>query len=157
MGKLVDNGFRNYSPGNHSALLSVATLLGMVYIIDVLLLRVYIKRRVFGWDDYLIIASSVCIPHKIRWDGHSILDRCIDSIHYCLYHPQGWTGQSVCKCAKREARGKGISFSNFPRTWNNVCSGSSFDICRPSPVVDILQHRETLGPCHTITEPLPVA
>jgi hypothetical protein len=55
----VGNRFIHYSSDNHSAPLWIAALLGTVYVISVLLLRAYIKRRVFGWDDYLITASSV--------------------------------------------------------------------------------------------------
>jgi hypothetical protein len=51
--------FARYTPDDHSASLWVAALLGMVYTVCVLMLRAYIKRRVFGWDDYLVTASSV--------------------------------------------------------------------------------------------------
>lgn len=53
------NRFAFETPDNHSASVWVATLLCMIYIIGTLLLRVYIKRHVFSWDDYLLTASSV--------------------------------------------------------------------------------------------------
>jgi hypothetical protein len=51
--------FARYTPDDHSASLWVTALLGTVYTIGVLILRAYIKWRVFGWDDYLVTASSV--------------------------------------------------------------------------------------------------
>jgi hypothetical protein len=63
------NRFAHYSKDDHSATLWIATLLGMVYIVGILLLRIYIKRRVFGWDDYLIAASSVSTLAMIKKVG----------------------------------------------------------------------------------------
>jgi hypothetical protein len=54
------NRFAHYSSENHSAPLWIAALLGLIYMVGVLMIRAFIKRRVFGWDDYLITASSVC-------------------------------------------------------------------------------------------------
>jgi hypothetical protein len=56
------NRFAHYSSEDHGAPLWVAALLGMVYSLGVLLIRLYIKRRVFGWDDGLITASTVSTP-----------------------------------------------------------------------------------------------
>jgi hypothetical protein len=58
------NRLSHYSPEDHSAPLWIASLLGMIYLIGVLLIRVYVKRRVMGWDDYLLIASSVSFLHR---------------------------------------------------------------------------------------------
>ncbi|KAH7064015.1 hypothetical protein BKA63DRAFT_176967 [Paraphoma chrysanthemicola] len=55
----VGNRFAHYSSKNHSAPIWVAAILGLIDTLGVLLLRAYIKRHVFGWDDYLITASTV--------------------------------------------------------------------------------------------------
>ncbi|KAF2850850.1 hypothetical protein T440DRAFT_554651 [Plenodomus tracheiphilus IPT5] len=55
----VGNRFAHQGPDNHSGPLWIAAILGMIYMVAVLILRLYIKRRVLGYNDYLIIASSV--------------------------------------------------------------------------------------------------
>ena len=55
----VGNRFAHYSPEDHSATLWIAAALGLTYVLFVVLIRIYIKWRVFGWDDGLIVASTV--------------------------------------------------------------------------------------------------
>lgn len=72
----VGNRFAFNGPDDHTGPLWIAALLGIIYTAGVLTLRIYIKRRVLGWDDYLIIASSVsistlflalCLLTNLRW------------------------------------------------------------------------------------------
>ncbi|KAF2441589.1 hypothetical protein P171DRAFT_446447 [Karstenula rhodostoma CBS 690.94] len=53
------NRFAPYGPENHSAPLWITSILGLIYAIGVLLVRLFIKRRVFGWDDSLIVAGTL--------------------------------------------------------------------------------------------------
>ncbi|KAL1612384.1 hypothetical protein SLS60_000610 [Paraconiothyrium brasiliense] len=55
----VGNRFAPYGPENHSAPLWIVSLLGLIYAVGVLMIRVFIKRRVFGWDDSLIVAGTL--------------------------------------------------------------------------------------------------
>ena len=55
----VGNRFAHYSPRNHSATVWIATALALTYVVGVLIIRVHIKRKVFGWDDSLIFISTV--------------------------------------------------------------------------------------------------
>lgn len=55
----VGNRFAHYSPEDHSATLWIAAALGLTYVLFVVLIRIYIKWRVFGWDDGLIVASTI--------------------------------------------------------------------------------------------------
>lgn len=55
----VGNRFAPYGPENHSAPLWITSLLGLIYAVGVLCVRLFIKRRVFGWDDSLIAAGTV--------------------------------------------------------------------------------------------------
>ncbi|KAF2133572.1 hypothetical protein P153DRAFT_393382 [Dothidotthia symphoricarpi CBS 119687] len=52
------NRFANYSSHDHSAPLWIAALLGLIYVVGMLMIRVFIKWHVFGWDDCLIVAST---------------------------------------------------------------------------------------------------
>ncbi|KAF2625636.1 hypothetical protein BU25DRAFT_388559 [Macroventuria anomochaeta] len=54
----VGNRFAHYSPENHSATVWIAAALALTYVVGVLLIRVFIKWRVFGWDDSLIVIST---------------------------------------------------------------------------------------------------
>jgi hypothetical protein len=56
----VGNRFAHYSPDNHSATVWIAAALTLTYGVGVLLVRIFIKWRVFGWDDGLIVVSTVC-------------------------------------------------------------------------------------------------
>lgn len=53
------NRFAPYGPENHSAPLWITSILGLIYAIGVLSIRLFIKRRVFGWDDSMIVAGTV--------------------------------------------------------------------------------------------------
>jgi hypothetical protein len=53
------NRFAHYSPEDHSAPLWIAAALNMTYVLGLLFVRVFFKWRVFGWDDVLIILSTV--------------------------------------------------------------------------------------------------
>ncbi|KAF9738730.1 hypothetical protein PMIN06_011150 [Paraphaeosphaeria minitans] len=55
----VGNRFAPYGPENHSAPLWIVSILGLIYAIGVLSIRLFIKRRVFGWDDSLIVAGTL--------------------------------------------------------------------------------------------------
>jgi len=55
----VGNRFAYNSPEDHTGPLWIAALLGIVYVISALIVRVYVKRRILDWDDYLVMASSV--------------------------------------------------------------------------------------------------
>jgi hypothetical protein len=55
----VGNRLVHYSSQDHRAPLWIAALLALVYSIGILLVRIYIKRRVFGLDDYAISTSTV--------------------------------------------------------------------------------------------------
>lgn len=55
----IGNRFAPYSDINHSATLWIASLLGLIYAFGTLFIRLFIKFKVLGVDDYLIIASSV--------------------------------------------------------------------------------------------------
>lgn len=57
----VGNRFAPYGPENHSAPLWICSILGLIYAFGVLLIRIFIKRRVFGWDDSLIVAATVSL------------------------------------------------------------------------------------------------
>ena len=63
------NRFAPYTDTNHSATLWIACILGMIYAFGTLFIRLFIKFKVLGPDDYLIIASSVSEHWK---DGHNI-------------------------------------------------------------------------------------
>ncbi|KAJ4294248.1 hypothetical protein N0V90_007938 [Kalmusia sp. IMI 367209] len=52
------NRFAPYTTENHSAPLWIVSILGLIYAVGVLMIRVFIKRRVFGWDDSLIVAGT---------------------------------------------------------------------------------------------------
>ncbi|ORY09607.1 hypothetical protein BCR34DRAFT_589210 [Clohesyomyces aquaticus] len=52
------NRFAPYTDENHSATLWIASLLGLIYVVGVLVVRLFIKRRVFGFDDAFIIGST---------------------------------------------------------------------------------------------------
>lgn len=56
----VGNRFAHYSSQDHSATLWIAAALALTYVAFVVLIRIFIKWRVFGWDDGLIVASTVC-------------------------------------------------------------------------------------------------
>ena len=60
----VGNRFAHYSSENHSATVWIAAALALTYVVGVLLIRVFIKWRVFGWDDGLIVVSTVCFSYK---------------------------------------------------------------------------------------------
>lgn len=53
------NRFAPYTADNHSATLWIASLLGLIYVVGVLLIRLFIKIKVLGADDWLIAASTV--------------------------------------------------------------------------------------------------
>ncbi|KAF2121707.1 hypothetical protein BDV96DRAFT_218452 [Lophiotrema nucula] len=55
----VGNRFAPFTPDNHSAPLWIASLLGLIYVIGVLLIRLFIKVKVLGLDDWFIVASSL--------------------------------------------------------------------------------------------------
>ncbi|KAF2261346.1 hypothetical protein CC78DRAFT_521904 [Lojkania enalia] len=55
----VGNRFAPYTPNNHSAVLWIVALLGLVYVVGVLLIRVWIKIKVLGFDDWFIAISTV--------------------------------------------------------------------------------------------------
>jgi hypothetical protein len=55
----VGNRFAHYSPEDHSAPLWIAAALSLIYVLGMLLVRTYLKWKVFGWDDILIILSTV--------------------------------------------------------------------------------------------------
>lgn len=55
----VGNRFSPYGPQNHSAPLWITSILGLIYSLGVLLIRIFIKRRVFGWDDSLIVTATL--------------------------------------------------------------------------------------------------
>jgi hypothetical protein len=55
----VGNRLVHCSSQDHRAPLWIAVLLALVYSIGILLVRIYIKRRVFGLDDYAISTSTV--------------------------------------------------------------------------------------------------
>ena len=70
MDTTVGNRFAPYGPENHSAPLWITSILGLIYAFGVLLIRVFIKRRVFGWDDSLIVAATVSLielPYPQAW------------------------------------------------------------------------------------------
>ncbi|KAL6705998.1 hypothetical protein ACN47E_006100 [Coniothyrium glycines] len=51
--------FAYNSATDHRGPIWIATLLCMTYTLGSLLLRIYIKRHIFSWDDYLLTASSI--------------------------------------------------------------------------------------------------
>ncbi|KAF1975933.1 hypothetical protein BU23DRAFT_456954 [Bimuria novae-zelandiae CBS 107.79] len=55
----VGNRFSPYGPENHSAPLWITSILGLIYAVGVLVIRIFIKRRVFGWDDTLVVAATL--------------------------------------------------------------------------------------------------
>ncbi|KAF2203202.1 hypothetical protein GQ43DRAFT_279254 [Delitschia confertaspora ATCC 74209] len=55
----VGNRFAPYNDSNHSATLWIASLLGLIYAFGTLFIRIFVKIKVLGIDDYLIIASSL--------------------------------------------------------------------------------------------------
>ncbi|KZM28293.1 hypothetical protein ST47_g559 [Ascochyta rabiei] len=61
----VGNRFAHYSSRDHGATVWIATALGLTYVVGVLLVRVFIKRRIFGWDDWLILTSTVLASSQI--------------------------------------------------------------------------------------------
>ena len=63
------NRFAHYSPDDHSATLWIATALAFTYIVGMLLVRTFIKWRVFGWDDGLIVVATVCRSQRKDFDG----------------------------------------------------------------------------------------
>jgi hypothetical protein len=48
---------------NHRAPLSIAALLALMYSLGILFIKIHIKWRVVGWDDYLIPVSTVNTEH----------------------------------------------------------------------------------------------
>lgn len=63
----VGNRFAYFSPDDHSAPLWIAAILSFIYVIGVLVLRVFIKWRYLGWDDFLVAASTVSVRIVSRW------------------------------------------------------------------------------------------
>jgi len=60
------NRFSHYSPVNHSATVWIATALALTYVLGVLLVRIFIKWRVLGWDDGLVIIGTVRDTTKLQ-------------------------------------------------------------------------------------------
>ncbi|KAF2744789.1 hypothetical protein M011DRAFT_528121 [Sporormia fimetaria CBS 119925] len=55
----VGNRFAHYSAVDHSATVWIATALTLTYVVGILLIRIFIKWRVFGWDDSLVVISTL--------------------------------------------------------------------------------------------------
>lgn len=53
------NRFSHYSPEDHSATVWIAAALTVTYVVGVLLVRVLVKWRMLGWDDGLLVISTV--------------------------------------------------------------------------------------------------
>jgi hypothetical protein len=60
------NRFARYSPDNHSATVWIATALALTYVLGVLLVRIFIKWRVLGWDDGLVVIGTVRDTTKLQ-------------------------------------------------------------------------------------------
>lgn len=80
------NRFAPYGPENHSAPLWIISLLGVVYSFGVLMIRIFIKRRVFGWDDSLIVVATVSSSGAGCVQNLSLLTTIVDGARtsYCL-------------------------------------------------------------------------
>lgn len=53
------NRFAHYSTEDHSAPLWIAAFLSLTYVWAVLFIRIFLKWRIFGWDDFLVVISTV--------------------------------------------------------------------------------------------------
>lgn len=61
------NRFAHYSSEDHSAPLWIAAILSFTYVLGMLLVRTFLKWRVFGWDDFLVVFSTVSVSQVFQW------------------------------------------------------------------------------------------
>jgi hypothetical protein len=94
----VGNRFAHYSSTNHSAPVWIAAALGLTYVVGVLLIRVFIKWRVFGWDDILILISTVGTLYNTASSLLTIAGICIFTDLCIIQSAPKWSRQSIRRC-----------------------------------------------------------
>lgn len=156
-GDAGENRFSPITPDNHAGSVWIAALLCLVYSIITLALRAHLRRKMYGFDDYLALAATVQMNCFLRglelmeYPGHSSRRGC---------YRDRWTQSRIGSDAgsspsKRVGEGQSgeLGLSMIQRSmrlliWSgDVCeSDSLYSRCRRSESVHPLSDDEALQP-----------
>ena len=109
------NRFAYYFSEDHSAPLWIAAALSFTYVLGMLLVRLYLKWRVFGWDDFLILFSTVRYL-ILRVDGYADSEGSFSSAERSDFQGAQY-GSRESSCASDGYRACWKGQQNLPCLW----------------------------------------